>query len=253
MSGHLTVEERGPVALLTFSNPQKRNAIDPPMLDALCEAIARLPGKGVHAAVLTAKEGYFSSGYDIDALPEVPEPGPNPLDRALAAVADGDLPIVAALNGPAVGGGCELAATCDLRVAHHRVTLTMPPVRLGLIYSAVGLRRFVALCGASHTRELFLTAAPVDAAHALAWGLIDRLVYEQDVVPTALELAEAIARGAPLAVRGTRHALNRLEAPLPPELVAELAEAQRVAYVSQDAREARAAFGEKRPPQFTGR
>jgi enoyl-CoA hydratase/carnithine racemase len=253
MSGHLIVEERGPIALLTLSNPQKRNALDPPMLEALVQAIAQLPQKGVRAAVLTAKESYFSSGYDLDALPESPEPGPNPLDRALSAVAEGELPMVAALNGSAVGGGCELAATCDLRVAHHRVTLTMPPARLGLIYSTAGLRRFVALCGASHTRELFLTAAPVDAPHALAWGLLDRVVYEQDVVPTALELAEAIAKGAPLAVRGMRYALNRLEAPLPAELAAELAEAQLRAYTSDDAKEARAAFREKRAPRFTGR
>jgi enoyl-CoA hydratase/carnithine racemase len=253
MSGTVIVEERGPVALLTLSNPHKRNALDPPLLDALVQAIGTLPQKGVRAAVVTGKEGYFSSGYDISALPENPAPGDNPLDRALAAVGDGDLPLIAALNGPAVGGGCELAAACDLRVAHHRVTLTMPPVRLGIIYSAVGLRRFVALCGASHTRELFLTAAAVDAAQAQTWGLVDRVVYEQDVVPTALELAEAIARGAPLAVRGTRRALNRLEAPLPPEIVAELAEAQRAAWTSEDAREARAAFHEKRQPVFKGR
>jgi enoyl-CoA hydratase/carnithine racemase len=253
MSGALIIEERGPVALITLSNAQKRNALDPPMLEALVEAITRLPEKGVRAAVLTGKETYFSSGYDISALPEDAFPETNPLERALAAVSDGDLPLVAALNGPAVGGGCELAATCDLRVAHHRVTLSMPPVRMGLIYAAAGLRRFVALCGASHTRELFLTAAPIDANHALAWGLIDRVVYEQDVVPTALELAEAIARGAPMAVRGTRRALNRLETPLPAEVAAELAEQQRLAYDSEDAREARAAFREKRQPLFRGR
>jgi enoyl-CoA hydratase/carnithine racemase len=253
MSSHLSVEVRGPVALLTFSNPHKRNALDPPLLDALTEALHALPEKGVRAAVLTAKENYFSSGYDIDALPDAPEAGPHPLDRALAALAEGPLPVVAALNGPAVGGGCELAVTCDLRVAHDRVTLTMPPVRLGLVYAAAGLRRFVALCGVSHTRELFLTGAPVDAQRALAWGLLDRVCYAEDVVPTALELAEAMARGAPLALQGTRHALSRLEAPLSPEVAAELAELSRRAYVSEDAREARAAFREKRPPQFKGR
>jgi enoyl-CoA hydratase/carnithine racemase len=253
MSGTLIVEERGEVALLTLSNPQKRNALDPPLLDALVAAIADLPKKGVRAAVLAGKDGFFSSGYDISALPDTPFEGDNPLDKALAAITDGDLPLVAALTGPAIGGGCELAAACDLRVAHHRVTLMMPPVKLGLVYSAVGLRRFVALCGASHTRELFLTAGAVDAPHALGWGLVDRVVYVEDVVPTALELAEAIARGAPLAVRGTRRALNRLEAPLPPEVAAELADTQRLAYSSEDAKEARAAFREKRTPHFTGR
>src|SRR5581483_3651739 len=112
------------------------------------------------------------------------------------------------LNGVAIGGGCELAATCDLRVAHPSVTLTMPPVRLGLVYSARGLRRFVALCGASRTRELFLTAEPVDAERALAWGLVDRVVPREQVLESALGLAGAIAKGAPLAVRWTRRVLE---------------------------------------------
>jgi enoyl-CoA hydratase/carnithine racemase len=254
VSGSLLVETRGAVALLTLVNPNKRNALDPPLLDALCEALARLPREGTRAAVLTgAGDAAFSSGYDLSALPEEASPVTHPLAHALAALADGDLPVVAALNGLAVGGGCELAATCDLRVAHPGVTLTMPPVRLGLVYAPTGLRRFVALIGASRTRELFLTAAPVEAERALGWGLVDRVVPAAEVVPTALALAETIARGAPLAVRGTRRVLERLEPPLRAEVAAELDELQRRAWSSDDAREARAAFREKRPPRFIGR
>ncbi|HZS35797.1 MAG TPA: enoyl-CoA hydratase-related protein [Polyangia bacterium] len=250
----LMIERRGAVALLTLSNPAKRNALDPPLLDALCAALARLPGEGARAAVLTGEgDRMFSSGYDLAALPEGAVPGENPLARALAAITDGDLPVIAALNGPAIGGGCELAATCDLRVAHPQVTLTMPPVKLGIVYAPRGLARFVALIGASRTRELFLTAAPVDAARALAWGLVDRVVPPADVLPAALALADEIARHAPLAIRGTRRALERLLAELPPEAAAELAELQRAAWISDDAREARAAFREKRPPRFTGK
>jgi enoyl-CoA hydratase/carnithine racemase len=249
----LLIEERGAIAILTLSNPARRNALDAELLEALARAVGSLPARGVRAAVLTGGGELFSSGYDIRALPDEAAPADNPLARALAAVVEGELPLIAALNGPAVGGGCELAAACDLRVAHPEVTLTMPPVRLGLVYSPSGLRRFVALIGASRTRELFLTAQPVEAARALAWGLVDRVVDRDAVLDSALALADQIARGAPLAVRGTRKLLARLEAPLPEEIEAELEEIVKAAWSSEDAREARAAFREKRPPRFTGR
>jgi enoyl-CoA hydratase/carnithine racemase len=129
----------------------------------------------------------------------------------------------------------------------------MPPVRLGLIYAPAGLRRFVALCGMSRTRELFLTAAPVPAARALGWGLVDRVVPRDEVLPTALALATEMARGAPLAVAGTRRALELLQPPLDPAAAAELTRLMHQAWTSEDAAEARAAFREKRKPQFKGR
>lgn len=254
LTGSIEVERRDDVAVITLRNDKKKNALDPGMLDALCAALARLPGEGARAVVLTGAGDFFSSGYDISALPDGAAPAENPMGRALAAITDGPLPVVAALNGPAIGGGCELAATCDLRVAHAAVTLTMPPVRLGLVYSPFGLQRFVSLVGASRTRELFLTAAPVPAERALGWGLIDRVVACEEVLATALALAGDMARGAPLAIAGTRRALELLTRPaLDGAAMAELMETLRRAWTSDDAREARAAFREKRKPRFTGR
>src|SRR6185503_8614936 len=172
MSGALTVERQDELAILTLDNPAKRNALDPPMLDALCDALAHLPSQGARAVVLTGKgDRAFSSGFDLTALSDEAAIANNPLARALAAIAQGALPVIAALNGLAIGGGCELAATCDLRVAHPQVTLAMPPVRLGIVYSPSGLQRFVSLIGASRVRELFLTAQPGSAERALGWGL----------------------------------------------------------------------------------
>jgi enoyl-CoA hydratase/carnithine racemase len=253
VSGSIEVERRDEIALVTLRNEKKKNALDPAMLDGLCAALARLPGEGVRALVLTGAGDIFSSGYDISALPAGAAPTTNPLGAALAAIADGSLPVVAALNGVAIGGGCELAATCDLRVAHEAVTLTMPPVRLGLVYAPAGLSRFVALCGLSRTRELFLTAAPVPAARALDWGLVDRVVAQKEVLPTALALATEMAKGAPLAVAGTRRALERLQPTLDAGAAAELAQLMQAAWMSEDAAEARAAFREKRKPNFKGR
>jgi len=260
-TGSLSVE-RDPsaeIATITLRNETKRNALEPGMLDALCDALARLPDEGVRAVVLTgAGDRAFSAGYDIGALERAAADPPaddahNPLAPALAAIARGPLPVVAALNGLAIGGGCELAATCDLRVAHPGVTLAMPPVRLGIAYAPEGLARFVALIGMARTRELFLTAHPVPAERALAWGLVDRVVPPGDVLSTARTLATEIARGAPLAVRGTRRLLEELLPRLTDEAEREIDALRRAAWTSADAAEARAAFREKRPPKFTGR
>lgn len=254
MSGAVEVEERGPVAIVTLVNAAKKNALDPPMLDALCAALARLPAAGARAVVLTGAGDVFSSGYDIAALPPSgAAPTGNPMGPALAAIAGGPLPVIAALNGAAIGGGCELAATCDLRVAHDEVTLMMPPVRLGLVYAPTGLARFVALCGWSRTRELFLTAKPVPALRARDWGLVDHVVARDEVVATALTLASEIAKGAPLAIAGTRRALELLMPAVDGARAAELAQLMQAAWMSDDAAEARAAFREKRKPEFKGR
>ena len=129
----------------------------------------------------------------------------------------------------------------------------MPPVRLGLVYAPTGLARFVALCGLSRTRELFLTATPVPAARAREWGLVDHVVPRDELVARATALATEIAKGAPLAVAGTRRALELLIPRVDGASLAELAGLMQQAWTSEDAAEARAAFREKRKPAFKGR
>lgn len=253
MSGAVEVEARGAIAVVTLKNERKKNALDPPLLDALCAALAQLPAQGARAVVLTGAGDVFSSGYDLGALPSGAAPAAHPMGPALLAIAGGPLPVVAALNGAAIGGGCELAATCDLRVAHDEVTLTMPPVRLGLVYAPTGLARFVALCGWSRTRELFLTARPVPALRARDWGLVDHVVARDEVLATATSLASEMAKGAPLAVAGTRRALEALLPAVDAAAAAQLAALMQAAWTSEDAAEARAAFREKRTPVFKGR
>jgi len=245
----LRIAREGEIARLTIDNPTKKNALDPGLLHALCDAVASLPATGVRAAVLTAEGPIFSSGYDLDALRTEQRPG-HALEAAVQTIIEGALPIVAALPGLAIGGGCELACACDLRVAHPGVELQMPPVRLGLVYPAIGLRRFVAMIGSARTRELFLTAERVSAATALAWGLLDRVVPADEVLSTATELARTIANGAPSAVHATRRLLAALEPALPKDVVMVFDDIAREASNAPDAIEARAAFAEKRPPRF---
>lgn len=246
MAGRITVERAGVLATITLSNPTKKNALDGAILDAIADAVLSLPDDGVRAIVLTAEGTIFSAGYDIAELDGRPESAA-PLERAVRAIVEGPVPVIAALPGLAIGGGCELACACDLRVAHPGVALQMPPVRRGLVYTPSGLRRFVSLIGASRTRELFLTGERIPADRALGWGLVDRVVPDHEVLPTAMTLATAIAKGSPSAIAGTRHLLARIEPPLPPDLEA----VSRAAFASEDAVEARRAFAEKRPPKFT--
>jgi enoyl-CoA hydratase/carnithine racemase len=118
--------------------------------------------------------------------------------------------VVCALGGAAFGGGCELAASCDVRVAHAGVQLGMPPAKLGIAYPARGLARFAALCGESRARELFLAARTIDAETARAWGLVDHLVPAADVLPRAHELAGEIAALVPGAVAAMRATFERM-------------------------------------------
>lgn len=256
MPGTLRTEERGGVAVFTLENASKRNALDVTLCEKLVAALAAAPAAGTRAIVLTgAGDRAFSAGFDLAALSDGAQ-----VERAFSALMDAvaasPVPIVCALNGQAVGGGCELAAACDLRLAHPGVKLALPPARLGIVYREQGLARFSALCGESRARRMFLCAEAVDAKTALAWGLVDEVVGDYELVPRAHDRAADIAALAPLAVQGMRRSFELLLARR-----AELDEAGRSllgrlraeAWSSEDAVEARAAIAEKRPAVFKGR
>ncbi|HET6550522.1 MAG TPA: enoyl-CoA hydratase/isomerase family protein, partial [Solirubrobacter sp.] len=181
------------VARVTLDNAAKRNALDRPILDGLAST---LPSLDARCVIVTGAGGVFSAGYDIgDLTPsrlaeEAAELLTHPFEAALAAVDAVAVPVVAAMGGHAFGGGLELALACDLRVCAAGARLGMPPARLGVVYSPTGLRRFVDAIGAARTRELFLTARPVSAEVALAWGLVNEVA--EDVAGRAVELAAEI-------------------------------------------------------------
>jgi enoyl-CoA hydratase/carnithine racemase len=247
------------VVRLTISHPEKRNALDHAILDQLA---ALLGGLDARCVILTGTQGMFSSGYDIGDIPEdvfaveAEKLVAHPFTAAISALENYPYATVAAMSGHTIGGGLELALSCDLRVARDGIQIGMPPAKLGLVYSHTGLRKFLDAIGEPRTRELFLLGRNVDAATALDWGLVHRVVGESDLQETALELAEELASNAPLSISGNKRVLRELlsaAGELDPAVEAELIALRRACFASEDLREGVRAFGQKRRARWKGR
>jgi enoyl-CoA hydratase/carnithine racemase len=229
------VDEPAPgVARVSFDNAAKRNALDATILEGLAQT---LPGLDARCVILTGAGTAFSAGYDISNLtPEkLADVLTHPFEAALAAVDAIQVPVIAAMNGHAFGGGLELALACDLRICAPTAKLGMPPARLGVVYSRSGLERFRDAIGGARTRELFLTAQPIDAATAHLWGLVNEL--SEDVQARAVELAAHITTLSPLSLRGNKAVLKGApDEPLRAEAFASADFAERVrAFLSRPA------------------
>jgi enoyl-CoA hydratase/carnithine racemase len=258
--GRLLVDEPAQgVTRLTISNPARRGALDHAILDALAST---LEGLDARCLLITGEGDTFSAGYDLGALPREPLSAEadrlvaNPFAASLDAVERYPYPTLAALNGPAIGGGLELALSCDLRIAAAGAHLRMPPAKLGLVYSHTGIQKFIDAIGAPRTRELFLGGRRVDAQTAKAWGLVNAVAEDDKLAEQAIALAEEIASAAPLAQRGNKRVIRELlaaRARLDPQTEQDLLEVRRASLSSEDFREAVQAFAEKREPRWQGR
>jgi enoyl-CoA hydratase/carnithine racemase len=260
-SGKVVVDEPGGgVVRVRISNPEKRGALDHEILDALTEVLGQQEAR---CLVITGEGPVFSAGYDIgnftdeSAFADAAEKlVAHPFTDAIEALEAYPYPVVAAINGHAIGGGLELAVTCDLRVAARGVKMGMPPAKIGLVYGYTGLRRFIDVCGVANTNELFFVGRNVDADRAYEMGLVNRVVEPEDLEETALSLAREIAANAPLSLAGNKrivHALRTLPAKLPDDVERELVELREACFHTEDFREGIKAFGEKRAPQWKGR
>lgn len=259
-SGKLLLDEPAPgVARLTISNPEKRGALDHELLDALAAAAGRLEAR---CLLITGEGEMFSAGYDIGDFrdperfaDEAERLVAHPFHEAIEALERYPYPVVAAINGHAIGGGLELAVTADLRVAARGSKLGMPPAKLGLIYGHTGLERFIETIGVARTREVFLVGRTYEAEDAARIGLVNEVVADSELEEAALALATEIAQNAPLAARGNKRAIEALAgaARLDPEVERELVELRRSCFSSEDFREGIRAFAEKRKPVWRGR
>jgi enoyl-CoA hydratase len=250
----LIAEERGPVTVLTINRPEARNALDRAVLEALDAAVARCDGDETRAIVITgAGEKAFSAGADLDELAELDASAARRLleygQGVLRRVEIAPVPVIAAVDGWALGGGFELALSCAFILASTRARFGLPEVRLGLMPGYGGTQRLRRAVGPQNARRLCLTGIPVDAARAYELGLLSEPPLDPErLLPAAEEVAQAIAANGPEAVRLILEASRADEFPGGP-LGHERALAA-IAIGSAEGAEGIDAFRSKRQPRF---
>jgi enoyl-CoA hydratase/carnithine racemase len=255
---NLLLEKDDAVAVLTVNRPKVLNALNTQTLDELRRAILEVKhDAAVRVVILTgAGERSFIAGADINELAtQTPVTG---REHAIAGQHVLDLiehlgkPVIAAINGYALGGGCELAMACTIRIAADTAKLGQPEINLGLIPGYAGTQRLARLVGRGRALELLLTGDQITAQEAHRLGLVNRVVAAADVMAEAKTLAAALAAKAPVALRYILEAVHKgLEMPFPQ---AQIFEATLFGLVAstQDMREGTTAFLEKRKPEFKG-
>jgi enoyl-CoA hydratase len=247
---------RGHVGLATLDRQERRNALDAAMCDALRGHLEA--HRDLRAVVVAGAGSSFCAGADLvprfapgdDGTTDTFRPA---FERVLDSIVDHPAPVVAAVHGPAIGAGMQLAVACDVRVAGPAARLSIPGGRLGIHLSAANVARLVALVGQGAARDFLLAGRVASADEALAMGLVQRVA--DDAQDAALELADEIASCAPLTIRGHKRALNLVAraSALAPDALDEIAALEARAFASRDLQEGLRAFAEKRAPRFEGR
>lgn len=247
-----------PIAVVTVNRPDKLNALDASVIDDLDACFADLAGnESVRAIVLTGSgEKAFVAGADINQFSSLDAAAARDFalrgQAVFTRIEQSDQPVVAAVNGYALGGGCELALACHIRVASENASFGQPEVNLGVIPGYGGTQRLPRIVGRGLALEMILTGDPVNAARALEVGLVNRVTSLNDLLPTARKIAGRIASRGPLAVSLARRAVDAADLPLADGLKREAALFGEV-FGTEDVAEGVSAFLERRKPTFSGR
>lgn len=255
-----TAVDDGGVATLTLVRPEARNALSIELCDAIVAGLGAIDRDARARVVILSGEGkVFCSGADFAAVS-----GPGALDflpafeRMLEAVAHFRLPVIARIQGAALGGGLQLATVCDFRVAEEGARLGIPSSRLGIVINFENVQRLVVLAGVARAKEVLLTARTFTGAEAALAGLVTSAVAADDLGAEVEELAGTIASLAPLSVQGAKKAIDAVQSHLggvragSPRRAEEIDRLVVEAYNSSDLGEGLSAMQEKRSPHFRG-
>lgn len=242
-------EQRGRVLLITLNRPDAMNAINGALSSGLWAAIQRLDSDpGLTAGVLTGAGKGFSAGMDLKAFARGEDIGP-----MMTFIQNGSKkPLIGAIEGFALAGGLELALTCDLLVAAKGVKLGIPEVNVGLFAAGGGLLRLPSRVGYGRAMEMAITGDPIRAEEAASLGLVSRLAEPGQAVDVALELAQRVARNAPLGVAASKQLIRATQGVTEDEFWKVQGPLQASVFTSNDAKEGPKAFAEKRAPEWTG-
>lgn len=254
---NILLDIKGAIGIITINRPEVRNALDPQTVGEIRQALDELavnPDIGV--VIFTgAGDKSFAAGADISKLRdrtmlEALQPGMQELYTQLEAFVK---PVIAAVNGYALGGGCELAMACDIRIASENAKFGLPELNLGIIPGAGGTQRLARLVGKGKAKELIFTGEIISAQEAERIGLVNKVVPPEQLLPAAEEMAEKMLKKGPVALRLAKLAVNiGTETDQNTGLVVEKL-AQALLMTTEDKVEGTTAFLEKRPPRFQGK
>jgi enoyl-CoA hydratase/carnithine racemase len=256
MSDNIRIERDGFVGIITINRPEKLNAMTPEMADALVAAVNGFnTDDGIRCVILTgAGERAFCAGSDIRTLDDYDTPWnfrnrPDYCDAIRALLK----PSIAAVNGYAFGGGLETAMTCDIRLASENASFAAPEIKLGWIGGG-GMAVYLAhAVGPSNAALMIMTGDPIDAPTAERWGLVSKVVPQAELLGEAKRLAATIASRAPIAAETAKLNLRAAWEMSIADAIAYERDLQTICFATEDAKEGRAAFKEKRPADFCRR
>lgn len=249
--GYVKVETQGAVSVVTIDRPEALNALNPDVLHDLEEAFDRIDQESVRVVVLTGSGKAFVAGADIAAMAQYDEKQAEEFgregNRIFRKIETFPLPVIAAVNGFALGGGNELAMAADIRYASETAVFGQPEVGLGITPGFGGTQRLMRVIGSrSMAREIIFSARNIKADDALRIGLVSKVLPQDELLPAALKLAETIAKNAPVAVRLSKQAMNEgADQAMDKAIETEVAAFAKT-FTTEDVKEGMGAFLEKR-------